>query len=263
MRPTVGEVASMVSRVLTEQLTGAPKCGPPETAHIGNEFIREQGEKLRLSYGSDCKRRQFYSHYEGDKAVKKDGFTRLAAFSGGHVWEAVGLELLREGLKGTEYGLYEPLVQAEVELDGIVGHPDGALTWQGKPAVILDFKNTSEFQFKAWDDDRIPDSMWGYPQQGGLYTLALEEQFPCNGFIWPCMIKPDRANGYTPRVEVGWMTRDEALGYGRNALSLLADVRDKGGAVPPPRHHNYPKAPCGSGKKAYCPFFEWCKPDCR
>ena len=263
MIPHVSEVATMVNRVLTEGLSRTPTCEPPETAHLGNYFVDNQPEKLRLSYGSDCPRRMWYADNEPSKAAEKDGWTRLTVFSPGFVWETYAEQILKEGLRGTPYGWHEPVAQAEVEIDGIKGHPDGGLTFECKPCVLLDFKSTTEFQHRQWEKGRMPDSMWGYPQQGGLYTMALEEEFPAHGFIWPCLIKPDRANGFTPRVEVGWMTQEEALEIGRNALATMVDVRERGSDAVPPRHRNYPKSPCGTGKKAYCSFFEWCKTDCR
>lgn len=260
-KPSVPELSAQLKSWMTEVMSDPEhlRSGEPVAPmqHLWERFTTNEDPKLRLSFGSKCARRQWYSHHRPNKA-DSPGMARFT-FSMGDLWEVLGFRALEEAIEDHPH-LDVPRDSAqgevEIEVDGhaIVGHLDGFLTWDGEPFVAFDFKQTGKWPFSKWDHKRLPPEVWGYRHQAANYMAALRKQgHKIEGFLWLVHLKD--VNGF----EVGWATWDELRPYHLDAVNTYAVAM---GDTPPARCAGFPDAvPCAGKARKYCPFFNHCSED--
>ena len=217
-------------------------------------LMEKKEHKLRLSYGSRCARRLWYTHHKPE-AASAVGPERVT-FSMGDLWEVIAFWAVYGGLKhmNSKLQLDPESNQREVDLLGIKGHIDGLLTYEGEPTFLLDFKQTSKWVHRKWIQGRVPDPIWGYPMQAANYIEAMRsEGCDLKGFIWAAHLKD--VGGY----ETGWATTEELAPYLKESATNLARALMD---TPPARAGAHPHGtPCRGKARIYCPFYETCSND--
>lgn len=121
---------------------------------------------LRLSSIGRCIRQQAYTILNFDQAGKTiDARAKMVFFQGDMtelaivaLAKAAGCDVSATGDK-----------QSSVEIDGVIGHPDGLLKDSGK-TYLLEVKSMSSFSFKEFERGAIDD---GYRFQCNAYMHAL------------------------------------------------------------------------------------------
>lgn len=108
--------------------------------------------------------RQLYYEVNGPHEVKEPLKPNvLIKFLFGDLWETVLLYLAKEAGHTVE------MEQAEVELNGIVGHIDAIID-----GVVVDVKSASSYAFKKFKDGSLPENdPFGYMEQLAGYCTAL------------------------------------------------------------------------------------------
>jgi hypothetical protein len=135
-------------------------------------FARQFGEReerapsLRLSSIGRCLRQQAYQMLgEPQNGKETDSRSRMVFFQGDLVEMSVVALAMAAGCDIRDTGQ----AQLKVELDGIVGHPDGTLQI-GDEKLLLEVKSMSSFSFAELQRGQLED---GYRYQINAYLEAL------------------------------------------------------------------------------------------
>lgn len=228
--------------------------------YLMREFLVDEPPKLRLSFGKECPRFQWYAHNEPEKATHRGAMRRRHV--SGHLFEYLALWVLEHHLP-EPWSLDTSWAQKTVHTFNLEGHTDGALLYAGEPYALLDCKETQPFVFKHWPLGRFPDPKWGYPYQAANYMRAArEEGVHFRGFLWPVGIL-----GEPDRYECGWADHTELLEYETRAETIFRDAQTLKNP-PPPIHPARDESPCARWRnktkgirKNYCEFIHHCEQD--
>jgi len=262
---TLPEIAQELKDALTEGVRDGnfPAPNQEDLAEAWSRLGDRDGQRLRLSFGSRCARRLWYSAHRPE-AAEPPNPEAFVGFSMGDWWELIAYNAIRTRLVLNNSDLELRDRGMEVIMDGIKGHIDG-LVYQKEPTknypnhkevrCVVDFKQTSKWVFRKWFEGRIPDELWGYRHQAANYLEAIRQQTgdAADGFVWVVHLKD--VNGF----EVGWATTEELAPY----LDESRDFFHKAKAdTPPPRCEGFPgTAPCRGQSRKYCPFYNTCSND--
>lgn len=259
--PDLEAVADEVTRlIVTAQLqngqTRSSSEDLPDLEDIARKFWATEQPRLRLSYGSDCDLQKWLIHNRSSLFEPPDTMTRLM-FAFGNLTEALLKQVLIDELScHPDLEWVEGSDQKEVTAHGgILGHIDGLIRMRETGEhVLLDFKSSTSFAMKWWDEGRFPDSKWGYRHQAGNYLLGLhEEGIDCIGMIWPTYArdKSFMKTGYATLEEVG-----HYAGKAKDAFDAALMAMEP----PQPCNPCRSKSPCRASKngKVYCSMLTVC-----
>ncbi len=232
-----------------------PRAMLPDLNHIAHRFWTTEPHRVRLSHGSDCARRIWYSHNMPEMGKDPDFLSRIT-FAMGDLWESLARDTLQKALTDHQWLRWvKGSEQKEVEIDGVTGHIDGMLATIDGKHIVVDFKSTTSFPIKQWDMGRIPSPMWGNPYQAANYMAALEQEgYDIVGFLWPAHC---RDQGW---MRVGYASYEELVDYRLKAREMY-DAAIMGLNTPEPCHPDRDRSPCRSKGKVYCPFYDYCLGD--
>lgn len=139
-----------------------------EVARLFTDRMAEAGTErpatLRLSNLGKPDRQLWYEHHKQRLGLKTEKFPApaLMKFMFGDVWESLILALAEAAGHTVEHK------QAEVEINGIVGHNDAVID-----GVVVDVKSASPFAFKKFAEGRLQeDDPFGYMEQLAGYCTA-------------------------------------------------------------------------------------------
>lgn len=170
---TKKDLNTLVPDVYSLLQTGR-ECSEADTQEFGNSLAKlvqerlanygkPRGRTLRMSNLGKPDRKLYYELR--DQSVSQevfDGHT-LLKFLIGDIWESVLLFLAKQS------GHEVTHEQAEVELDGIIGHIDAIID-----GTVVDVKSASTFAFKKFKDGTLADDdPFGYIEQISGYATAL------------------------------------------------------------------------------------------
>lgn len=127
---------------------------------------QEQKATLRLSSIGRCLRQQAYRALGVEENGKEIDARAKMVFAMGDLTEIVVVGLIKA------VGIIVDSVghdQATVDIDGIVGHPDGIVTISGN-SYLLEVKSMSSFSFKDFEQGILDE---GYRYQINAYMSAL------------------------------------------------------------------------------------------
>lgn len=232
-------------------------------------YNEETPPRLRLSYGKDCDRCQWFAH--NSPGLARPRGTERVGHLMGSIWEGAALGHLAYVCSiHPDFEFRPEWMQKELvcpDFPDIKGHPDGAIYWRGEPWAIVDPKFTKSFAHRWWfprlekhqEPDhlhgRIPPETWGYRHQAGNYLAA--SGLPWRGFIWMVGFRDSE------QLALGWADADEVLPYHEYAKETYA--RAMRPDIPPPIHENREESPCMNWinkskgiKKVYCEFYTHC-----
>jgi len=135
---------------------------------FGRQFGERQESKatLRLSSIGKCLRQQAYRALGFEENGKEIDSRAKMVFAMGDLTEIVVVGLIKA------VGIIVDSVghdQATVDIDGIVGHPDGIVTISGN-SYLLEVKSMSSFSFKDFEQGVLDE---GYRYQINAYMSAL------------------------------------------------------------------------------------------
>ena len=251
---TLPEIAHELKEALTEGVEEGnfPPPNQEDLAEAWSRLSKRDEPRLRLSFGSRCARRMWYSEHRPE-AAEPPNPEAFVGFSMGDWWELIAYNAIRTRLVLNNSDIALCLRGSEVQMDGIKGHIDGVVVNNERPLAVVDFKQTGKWIYRKWFEGRIPDEVWGYRHQAANYIEALrQEGQEVEGFIWVVHLKD--VNGF----EVGWATTEELAPY----LDESRDFFRKAKAdTPPPRCEGFPgNAPCRGKTRTYCPFYTTCLP---
>lgn len=232
-------------------------------------FLYPQEPRLRMSYGTNCDRAQWYARWEGHKAKFHDGASRLR-MAQGYVFERLFLESLGGYLEknGGPWRLKRGFAQIALALivgeEIINGHPDAALFYEDQPYAIADCKQMKGGALSYWKEQRLPDNTWGKLTQAGNYLRAAKENLGLDfkAFVWLCSLIGAKS-GRHESVAVGWATANEVAAHALEAEKVwLRVIRSPG--KPLARCAGFPNAPpCFTPTGIKCGYLEWCQGDKR
>jgi len=154
-------------------LFGGHECNPANVEEFGRELSRLVADRLGEHRGdraatlrmSNLGRpdRQLWYEINGDGGGEEFPPHVRIKFLYGDILEALLLFLAKEAGHTVE------LAQAEVEIDGIVGHNDAVID-----GVVVDVKSASTFSFKKFKDGSLrEDDPFGYMEQLAGYSAGL------------------------------------------------------------------------------------------
>lgn len=139
-----------------------------EVATLFTDRMAEAGTDrpatLRLSNLGKPDRQLWYEHHADRLGLTKEKLSApvLMKFMFGDVWEALILTLAEAAGHKVEHK------QAEVEINGIIGHNDAVID-----GVVVDVKSASPFAFKKFAEGRLQeDDPFGYMEQLAGYCTA-------------------------------------------------------------------------------------------
>lgn len=232
-------------------------------------FLYRQEPRLRMSWGTDCARARWYDRWEGHKAKKHDGASRLR-MAQGYVFEKLFLESLGGYLDqhGGPWRMKRGFAQTEMALtvggERITGHPDAALLYEDQPYAIADFKQMKATAMNYWDERRLPDNTWGKLTQAGNYLRAAKENLGLDfkAFVWICSLIGGKS-GRHESVAVGWASPEEVRGNAMEAERIWLRVIESP-ARPLPRCQGFPSSvPCYTPTGIECQYLDHCRGDKR
>ena len=262
---TLDSIAIELKDALTEgvrdgNFPSLPYSEGDDLTEAWKRLSEREEPRLRLSFGSRCPRRMWYSHHKPETAIPPDP-EAFVGFSMGDWWELIAYHAISSRLLLNKSNLDLSMRGREVEMDGIKGHIDGLVSQRhesiehlfGGPSYVVDFKSTSKWVHRRWENG-MPDPTWGYLHQAANYMEALRQDgAEVEGFIWIVYLKD--VGGF----ETGIASREQLAPY----LTESRDFFEKAKAdTPPPRCEGYPdSAPCRGKARVYCPFYTTCEND--
>jgi len=141
----VSALGEQIAQTVAARLAEAPRPGTLRMSNLG------KGD------------RQIWYEVKGGADKEEIGPETKIKFLFGDIWESIMLFLAKEAGHDVSHE------QAEVEIDGVVGHMDAVID-----GVVVDVKTASKFAFQKFAKGTLKeDDAFGYYEQLGAYSHAL------------------------------------------------------------------------------------------
>lgn len=215
------------------------EVGKLSTRAFKRQFLEEKQTKTyRLSSIGHCLRQQAYKALGFEEAGKEIDARSRMVFLMGDLTEVAVVGLAKAAgcqIAGTGDA------QLEVDIDGVVGHPDGVING----SVLLEVKSMSSYSFDEFERGKIQD---GYRYQCNAYMSAL-------GFEQCCIVALNKDAGVLSEMVI---SKD---------LAIVAKIKQRITALKKATKEDLPAREYQPDEKgflpwpcAYCAFHRTCWP---